>query len=520
MARAKPRVLGFLAAALTVPARRVARTDVRPATPVALVLVAFAGLTALAALAMVVGTNPDEEYALSTTAHGLGYALRHAVTFELQAPLWFGLVALWRLLDGSVYFARLFSVGCVVATCFALRAVAVRVRPEANPIPFVALVALNPFVVYAALEIRLYACALLLTSLMWVAFYDGFLFGEKRSARILFVSFAVAGIYVLYFVGFALAGGLAALLVARRFRAMAAYLAACAVVVALASPAVWLAASQATVLRGLLAGSSALPLRLFSESVAQFVLPYSYRWYEEPGLGAWLIAYKIATVLCVAALIAGRPRLDRRAWALVAMPIGIWLAYWLAYEVTRVQYEVPRHFVVLFIPLMAAAYAVLGSLRGPALRRGAVSLASLYAIFAVATLWTTYRHLAKPGDWGRVGSYLNARVVATDVVAVFAPDALPALRRAYRGPAPLVAFPRPGDLRRYDPAGYEVESEDAALRAIRTIAAGRRMWLVIYGPCAPADVNYGCQKLERALSDRYSSAPIEHFYDNEVVEVK
>jgi hypothetical protein len=116
-------------------------------------------VAALSVFGRIAGTDPDEEYALASTAHGLGYALHRAFYYELQAPVWFGLVALWRGLDPSVAFARLFSILCATATCFALRAIALRLRPRLDPLPFVALVALNPFFIYAALEVRVYAFA-------------------------------------------------------------------------------------------------------------------------------------------------------------------------------------------------------------------------------------------------------------------------------------------------------------------------------------------------------------------------
>src|SRR5256885_4076082 len=55
----------------------------------------------------------DEAFTLHTTAQGVRYAFNQALQFELQPPLYFVMLGAWRKLDGSIFFARLFSVICV-----------------------------------------------------------------------------------------------------------------------------------------------------------------------------------------------------------------------------------------------------------------------------------------------------------------------------------------------------------------------------------------------------------------------
>jgi hypothetical protein len=473
----------------------------------------------LGAFGLIAGTDPDEEYALASTAHGLFYGLHRAISYELQAPLWFGVMGAWRTLNQSVFFARAFSLVCLGLACFALRSIALRIRPDRNPLPFVVAVAFNPFAVYAALEIRLYAAAILISALTWIAFDDGFLSGERRAARGWFVALAVVGIYVQYYLGFVIVGGFCGLLLARRFTAVRGYI-VCGVCVGLASgPALLLARVEAAAVRETLPVMAGFPLRHMAEPLFQFALPFAYTWYQVPAWYGFLTAYKVGMVLLVVLFVAGRPRLGPRELGYVGLALGIWCTFLAVEPFLRVRYETPRHFVGLFVPELAAGYALITSLGAEKRRIFAGIMASLYASFTIATLATTYRFLSKAGDWRRVGLYVNARVSKDDVVAVFAPDALPAFLRVYRGAAPVVAFPQALKPETYDPDSYQVDSDEAARRALERIAAGRRLWLVIYGQCKGEVPNYGCVHVAAAAAALAPATPIARFYEGEVAEV-
>ena len=66
-------------------------------------------------LAWLLNIWADEASTLHTTQNGLAYAFRHAAADERQAPLYFWILGLWRDLNGSIFFARLFSLICVAA---------------------------------------------------------------------------------------------------------------------------------------------------------------------------------------------------------------------------------------------------------------------------------------------------------------------------------------------------------------------------------------------------------------------
>ncbi len=472
---------------------------------------------ALAILGAILGTWWDEEYTLATTAHGAVYAYGRALSFELQAPLYFVLLALWRSIDSSVFFARLFSILCVAGVAFAAREIARRIRPGISPIPFVILTLANPFVVYAALEIRLYALALLLSAILWILFYDGYLTGSRPSARIWFVAVAIASIYVQYFLAFALVAGAVSLICARRYVALRSFIIACAVVGIAIAPTLWWAPGQAA---AAYLGAASIP-SIFAHTVqpvVAFALPRSYDWF---GSWRWLVYLHLAAGLAAGAVSArfAVPRLERREWAILCVPLVMWSVFFLAATLLHIQYVLPRHFVGLFVPEFAALYVLVSRVAIDGRPKAAGAIAVVYALFAIATLVTTYRTLAKPGDWPRVGLYLSTHAQAGDRIAVFPARALPAFARSYHGPAEVRAFPRSENQQTYNEGSAGFMSASDAQAGLGRLVRGHRVWLVIGEDCADADPADGCNYLESAVAQGFPIAGGATFYLNRVVEL-
>jgi hypothetical protein len=292
-----------------------ARERSRAAAGIALVAVAAVAV----AIAAQLGTWTDEEYTLSTTGRGVSYAFGRALGYELQAPLYFVLEALWRELNASLLWARLPSLACGFGLFFVFLRAGRRVAPSVNPVPFAALASLNPFVVFAAFEIRLYALALVLAGVMWLAFDAGFVDGSSRRARVAFVCASIAAVYVQYFLGFALAGYACTLLV-RRPRAFVAYALTCLPIVLAALPLAGWAYRQ---VGGYAAPQPTLSFLLRHAALhpwVDFVFPYDRDWDIVHGIRT---SYDAIVAIAVVALVWARPRLDRVAlgWIVCAAAI-------------------------------------------------------------------------------------------------------------------------------------------------------------------------------------------------------
>ncbi|GAC1490542.1 MAG: hypothetical protein NVS1B2_00570 [Vulcanimicrobiaceae bacterium] len=462
------------------------------------------------------GTWHDEEYTLATTALGPSYAFHRAIDFELQAPLYFVVLAALRTISHAVFFARLFSVACAVGAAYAMAAVSRRIAPGRPAWPLVALVACNPFTIFAALEIRLYAFALLLAVLCWLAFYDGYLAGDSVRARRTFVGLALISMYTQYFLAFEFVAFGIALLVARRTRFLGSY--------ALAGVAVAIGfVPLAMVLHGQVNSAFGVPdaalpalVDVFVHPVVDFIIPVGYRIW---GGTRDKVLELVLGLAFVGAIIVGRPRFSPRNLAFVAAAAVVEAIYATLADVLHYQLVVPRHFIALFVPEVIAAYAVVASFRGRFARPATIAIVVVVVASTLATDAWTYRAFAKLGDWPRVGAYLSERTAPGDVVAVTEADSLPAFERYYRGPARVVPFPRPLPPDRYDVDAMMIHSVAEGEAALARLPQGRRLWLVIYGACGPSD-QLGCRELTRAIDARERVVERRAFFVNTVLRIE
>jgi hypothetical protein len=469
-------------------------------------------------LAGFLGTWTDEEYTLATTAHGFEYAIRHAAGFERQAPLYFALLAVWRsvphLLD-SVWFARMFSVLCGAGTLVAFAAAGRRIAPRTDPLWFALLAGLNPFAVWAALEIRHYALALLLSVLLWLAFDSGFLSGSRPNARIAFVALAVAGIDVQYFIAFAPVGYAVTLLVLGRFRALG-WLVGCGAIVLLAVAP--LAASAGGQGNWFVAEAPSLEQIVRWTLVhpwLEFVFPYDWRQWDENVMSRR--AYTLAVALFVLFAAWCRPAITRRTVALLAGAATIELLYVLLAIALRIQLS-DRYFIALYAPVALVAYSVWREL-GEGRRPEGRGIFGATAVLTVAVLVSHYRFLAQPGDWRRVAAYLERHARASDTIAVYQPDAMTPLLRQYHGDVPVVPYPHAVSQDSYTIAAVSVTSLAQARTALDALGSHRRIWFVEDGSCKAEAPQFGCDYVERAIASEFRIVSSATFYGSRVDEL-
>jgi len=489
-----------------VKARR--RSDALAAAGAVLVFVCAAVLAAR------LGTWTDEEYTLATTAHGAGYALDRALTYELQAPLYFVLEAVWREANGSLLWARVPSLLCATGLFFAFRAIGRRLAPDRDPLAFALLATLNPVVVFAAFEIRLYAFALLLASVMWLLFDAAFIAEKSARARVGFVIATIAAIYVQYFLGFALAGFALTLIVRRERAAFVPFAVACLPIVIAAAPlAVW-AHRQVGGYETDGPTVSFLLRHTLLHPWVDFVFPYERDW----DVVAWpRKLYDASVALAFVAVVAVRPRPSRQAWAWIAGAVAVELTYLALLAGLRLELD-DRHYVALYVPLAVAAYA-LATAPVPAGRVRPARVFVLTAFLTAAVLITRYRHVAQPGDWQRVGAYLEGAARPGDAIVVYAADALPALARQYHGNAPLVPFPKPPSTATYSADLLVVHSQAEAIAALDALHGYAHLWFVSDVRCRSDEQSYGCVNVQPAIDRTFTVERKADFYETRVEEL-
>jgi hypothetical protein len=444
-------------------------------------------------LAYVLNIGQDEAYTLHTTARGIGYAFHQALTFELNAPLYFVLIALWRHIDDSLFFLRLFSIGCIVLTVAVIPPIARRYLPTANVWIVTMAVAWNPLMAWAALETRVYAMAILLSALLLLSFYDAFITERpRRYTMLLYALLCAVSLYTEYYLGFLIASQFIVLLLFKP-KALGRYVVSGLATLAAFAPMIAIVPAQAHSYSQAFQPPSLLrSCAVMADIVAHDVLPLLF--HGAPALYA-VIALAI---LCAAAM--QRRFLQKNAEPL--LPVMLVVAAFVfaaATYVARVDVS-NRHAAGLYVLSVMGTFGVFAFVR-PRLRKRvvfvwfcAVMLASSIAIAQ------TYWQGAKPGDWIRVNRALQARERPGEPIAIFeAENALPFVYY-YRGPNRVTPVPAAIDFNNYGIEKFAVRS-DAQLR--RSMPSASRIWLITAGYCNSGSLEFGCGLVERYVGRHY-----------------
>ncbi|MBS1509714.1 MAG: glycosyltransferase family 39 protein [Bacteroidetes bacterium] len=158
-------------------------------------LIAYA--VGLVYLGLRLNVSNDEIFSLDTSSHNLKGVIGQAYNFEGQPPLYFIVLSLWRHLNSAIFFARLSSIIFIFLSAGAFYQF-IKLITEKKPSRWlVILFLINPYIVWAAEETRLYAFILLITigALYYLASYY---INNQRRYLIYFVLLGLAGVLTQY----------------------------------------------------------------------------------------------------------------------------------------------------------------------------------------------------------------------------------------------------------------------------------------------------------------------------------
>ena len=445
----------------------------------------------------------DELYSLHTTSHGFAYALAQSIGFEQQPPLFFLALTAWRSLDAGDSFARLFPIGCSLGTLFVVWRFGRRhfgTLPNwLTPLAF----AINPFFLWVALDIRVYAMIVLLSALLVSLFFDAFA-GERFSMRhaIPFTVVAVAAVYTQYFIGSMFLGFGLALLVGGRWRRLVPF-GLSMVVVALAFLPLLLGSvgnelSQATsshiVTPMVLAG------RMLSSTLS-FVFPHT-----------WVEKSKALNILYLA-LVFGtlgfllRERRSTAVYMLATVVASMVAFFLLVILVITAPLEMPRHISALYAPAILLALASFAAIDGAKLRRNlSFAYLCILLLFSAADDVKTYHPpLSNSGDWQRVGAFLNAHVAESEPIAVFDTEGALGVRHYYAGRARIVPLPHEQNFDVFDRRDFAIKSpqELATVFPSASRATGRVWFVFGVTACTMVEVGASCPYLDAYLASHF-----------------
>lgn len=453
----------------------------------------------------------DEAWTLKTTAN-TGALWTEAIYAERQAPLYFFLLAAWRLMLGeSLFAARLFSICCTVAVIFVFNKLAKRLLPETCANYATAFFALHPFLIWAALEARVYALVVLFSVLLLLFWHKGYAAEEEnKGAHVVYILLAIIGLYAYYYLGFLLVANAIALVVLRRWKNLKSYLWQMVLVGIGIAPLLFIIKLQFSATADYVRPDSNLieGVRLVWQHFLNFVLPAELSSFAKVRL--WLIRALIAVLIFV--LIKNKARnLSLQTLALGAI-VAVLSAFFVAiHYLLGVDYLETRHITPLFVPVALFLASLLFDVVP---RRWLISVAVLLAVFYSATLFGIYAPLAKRGDWARISAFIEASEKPDEPIIVFRVyDELP-LGFYYQGANRIILKNQPHEL-------FVIEDQPKTptrwRRQIETIISeippeSRRLWLITEDLCDEAETAIECQPLEDFVREHYVVERTEFFY--------
>ena len=393
----------------------------------------------------------DEASTLYSTQHGFWPAFQSAAADEKQAPLYFWIMSLWRSVNGSIFFVRLFSIICSGVAIKLFADLSRRFFLPRAALLATAFFAFHPFLIWASLEIRVYSLVILLSLLLITLFFNAF-FEEspaksqrpQRKAIVLFLVAAIFALYTNYYLGFLLVGLFSSLLVAKKWREVWVYLGLMIVAAIVFLPLLVGLQSQ------FLANTSGFReeisvvegIRHLWHHFLTFTLPTEVL-LNINGSSADVIRLWIArTAILVIGFFAIKRRklISQHSVSLGAITTVIFSGLLFAYFAVGAEYVALRHASIAFAPLILFLSALLSDIFGSESRKeqvigkfagfagGIIVLASFS--YALVTL---YPNMAKRGDWARVAAFIEQNESQGQPIIVFTTFEALALPYHYHG---------------------------------------------------------------------------------------
>lgn len=464
----------------------------------------------------------DEGSTLYTTERGLSYALQTALADEKQAPLYFWFLSVWREINHSIFFARLFSIVCSIAAIKFFYDFAAKLFDLKAAILTTAFFALHPYLIWASVEIRVYSAVVLLSVLLLKSFYEGYFESEKNKAQIYFVLLAVVALYTNYYLGFLLVGNFAALIVCKKFPAAKSYFWQMIIVGVFFAPLLWAMKSQfaANTREFQFEKSLVEGLQILWNFFLTFALPTEVLPPENSTVISfarlWLMRLTILAGIFL--FIKNRRKINERFTALAAISAVILGFLFVAYLLLGAGLVEIRHASVLFAPLVLCLGLFLQIVFPDENERYNKFLKTASAIliggFFLYSIFALYPNLTKRGDWEKVGEFIEQNERPNQPIIVFTAFDAPTLPYHYRGINRILP-----DEKFFD-WGFEAEigSPDSWRRQteftvseIPTDAA--EIWLLTNEKCRKGRA---CEPLENFVQANYTVIQEKDFYKEKV----
>ncbi len=477
-------------------------------------LIVFLNLAITIPLGAILNIWTDEAYSLNTAGKSLQYAVTQGINFELQPPLYFILLNIWHSVNNSIFWTRLLSIICIASTIYIINLLAERYIKNINSVWIVTIFAFNPFTIKVALEIRVYALAMLLSALLLLFFYDGYLTHKSQSkAKVIYLSLAIVALYSQYYLACLLIANAIALFLLRRWQALKNYLWGMSLVALCFSPMLFFLSNQVSTHANPSGNNFWQNFIDIQKSKVQGFLENFSNLPQPVLIGLFLLIL----ILLLGLIFATDLRLIN------SNHVTIWtinitsIAFFTGVLIATNGFLLFRHTVGVFIVFCLGFFLLLSLIKYPKIRNTTIIFITTIAILLYAqNLYKNYSVLAKAGDWNRVAEYIMNSEQPQQEILVFTSISAEELSYYYDGINQIVPLPKADDFKKYALQNYALNNEAEIVQAL--ISDRHDLWLVerVNRNCKSFDVNLNCHILENFISKHYQVETSQKFYKSRV----
>ena len=466
-------------------------------------------------LAAILNVWSDEVYSLNTTKNNIQYAINQAINFELQPPLYFALLNIWRTVNDSVFWARLFSIIAIAITIYIVDLLAKRFIKNINSIWFVAIFAFNPYVIRMAIEIRVYALLILLSALLLLLFFDGYLNPKYTiKARAIYLILAVFSLYTQYYLACLLIGNAVSLLVLRRWQALKYYLLGMTLVGLYISPIFFFVLKQVSKVSTHATFADGDFWQNFFVTKLDKVQVFLSNYTNSPK-PILIICYLSIFLLFLGILSITNLKLitsnHLAIWTINITSIG----FFFGVLIITNGLLLTRHKAGIFIVSCLGIFLLFSLIKYSRIRNGIIIFVSIISLlFYSYNLYEEYSSLAKAGDWKRVAAYIMNYEQPNQEILVFISIAAEELAYYYEGVNRIVPLPQAENFQNYSLQNYVLNNE---AEITQSLASNHHdIWLVDNYQCGYLGVSYNCHVLEDFVNKNYQVTTTQKFYKSRV----
>ncbi|GAK52802.1 membrane protein-like protein [Candidatus Moduliflexus flocculans] len=462
----------------------------------------------------------DEAYSLQTTQYDIGYALTRAINFEEQPPLYFMLLNLWRNINDSYVFARLFSVLCTTLTLIIFANISRTLVKDLHPGWLTAVVAFNPSILWAATEIRCYAFVILISTLLCKLFGDAYL-SDHPTIRIkwYYTMTAIVALYTFYFLGFLLVANACALLLLKRWRAFRAYLFSMIIVAICFAPMIWMVTQQivSNTTTAEVSVSFLQGLNWIGNMALSFITPGKRFLLNSPRQ----LIFWISIVLILSILFRKHNIIITSvttAFLLIA-PI-LWIFMFIILVGAHIDIS-DRHILFIYPPLILCVLFVIMTVTG---KKGVMAcFLIMLGLSAQTCIWgwptgITKFPRTKWGEWDRVAAYIMEAEKQEQPILVYRSEAVLPLGLYYSGKNALIPLPKQANVERYDLIGDGMLKDEGEITQIllHHLNDSQNFWLITDTLTTYRGITFGHELLLHAINHKYHIVSTKEFHGSTV----